>query len=62
MGAEPCLLFVCILHSSNSHMGMEPQLKVSSDRLKKPQLKLATPGFHGEWLIHNIIAALVSLL
>ena len=31
--------------------------KVSSDRLVKPWIELATPGLHGEWFIKYITAA-----
>ena len=34
-----------------------PQLKVPSERLEKPVMGSATPGLHGEWFIHYILAA-----
>ena len=34
-----------------------PRLKVSSDRLEKPGIELATPGLQGKWLIHYTTAA-----
>ena len=33
-----------------------PQLKVSSDRLKKPVIEPATPGLLGKWFIHDTTA------
>ena len=34
-----------------------PRLKVTSDRLKKPEIEPATPGLQGKWSIHYTTAA-----
>ena len=38
-------------------MEMRPQLKVSSDRLVKPEIKSATPRLQGKWFIHYTTVA-----
>ena len=43
-------------------MEMGPGVKVSSNRLKKPGIKLATPGLQGEWFIYYTMTAHMPLL
>ena len=38
-----------------------PQLKVSSDRLKKPGIELVIPGLQGMWFIHYTTVAPVRV-
>ena len=52
-------VFDCVKRSRNSqgHTGMGPLLSVSSGRLKKLKIDLATPGIQCKWLIHlNFVA------
>ena len=37
------------------------QLKVSCDRLVRPEIKHATPGIQGEWFIHQTTVSPTAL-
>ena len=55
-----CLLIgvlICMYLMSHQQLRMAPQLKVSSDRLEKTEIKPTTPNSQGEWLIHYTTGA-----
>ena len=52
-----CVFVFNVLQSATVIWRRGSQLKVSSDRLVKPEIESPTPGLHSKWYIYNTTEA-----